>query len=100
MLDCLSRKIVFQMFSNPTPTPHHLSPNPQLLTSTIAACTIDILPAIALLDHRLQIFLPDQLVLHGVFDDRADQAGGYVGGVEPASPKCAASASPLFTTEI
>ena len=59
-------------------------PSPQLLAPFFAACAIDIFPAIALLDDRFQIFPPDQLVLHRVFDDRADQTGGDIGGVETA----------------
>ena len=52
--------------------------------STSLAGAIEVFPAVALLDHRLQVFQPDHAVLHGVFDDRAGQAGGEIVGAQGA----------------
>src|SRR6476620_8067859 len=48
------------------------------------AAAVEILPAVALLDHGLQILHPDETVLHGIFDDRAGNAGGEIAGADGA----------------
>src|SRR5262249_4215373 len=60
------------------------TPNPQLLTPFVPACTVQILPPIPLLYDGLEVLLPDNTILHWIFDDRADQTGGYVTGAQPA----------------
>src|SRR5262245_48961725 len=49
-----------------------------MLISDFATCAIQILPAFALLDHRLQILQPDDAVLYRVFYDGSDQTGREV----------------------
>ena len=61
---------------------------------------IQILPAIALLDDRLQVFLPDDAVLHGVFDDGATRPAATSLARNVPSPKWAARATPLLMTLI
>src|SRR6478672_4846431 len=48
------------------------------------AAAVEILPAFALLDHRLQILHPDEAVLHRILHDRAGDAGGEIAGVNGA----------------
>ena len=65
------------------------------------AGAIEVLPAVALLDHRLQIFEPDDAILHRVLDDGAGEAGREVVGVQLRRRRSsAAMARPLVTTEI
>ena len=45
---------------------------------------IQILPPLPFLDHGLEVFLEDDGVLGGVFDDGSGHAGGEVGGGEGA----------------
>src|SRR5262245_60491080 len=67
-----------------TPTLQPPPPSPYPLTPGLAACPIQVLPPLALLEHGLQVLLPDHAVLHGIFDDRTEQAGGHVASTQPA----------------
>src|SRR6187431_2937588 len=44
----------------------------------VAAGAVEIFPAVAFLDHGLQVFAPDHRVLHRVLDDCADQPRRHV----------------------
>src|SRR5581483_1980802 len=50
----------------------------------LVAAAIQILPALALFDHRLQVFVPDHAVLDGIFDDGAGEGRGEIGGAQLA----------------
>lgn len=45
---------------------------------------VEVLPTLAFLDDGLEVFLHDDAVLHGVFDDGTDHAAGDVAGFEAA----------------
>src|SRR3954447_5982221 len=50
----------------------------------IAAGAVEIVPALAFLDDRLEVLLPDGTVLHGILDHRAGQARRDVRGSQLA----------------
>ena len=56
----------------------------RLCLELLAAGAVEVFPAVALLDDGFEVFLPDDAVLDGVFDDGACEAGGEVGGAEGA----------------
>ena len=66
----------------------------------LAAGAVEVAPAVALLDDRLEVLLPDDAVLHRVLDDGADQAGGDVGGADVAVAEVRGERQPLVITEI
>src|SRR5579871_6079040 len=45
-----------------------------LMSAHLPAGAIQVFPAVPLLDRRLQVFEPDDTVLHGILNDRADDA--------------------------
>src|SRR5215472_13665547 len=50
----------------------------------LVTLAIQVFPAVALFDDGLQVFEPDDAILHRILDDGARQAGGKIGGVERA----------------
>ena len=48
------------------------------------AGAIEVLPAVALFHDGLEVFLPDDAILHGIFDDGADHAAGQIRGAQRA----------------
>src|SRR5215469_3403667 len=50
----------------------------------LVAGPVEVLPAVALFDDGLQVFEPDDAVLHRVFDDGAGDAGSQVARVQHA----------------
>ena len=48
----------------------------------LLAGAIEVFPAVALFDDGLQVLLPDDAILHRVFDDRAGQARRHIVGAQ------------------
>src|SRR5216684_3040854 len=61
---------------------------PRMLTPTVLARSphqlpagaVQVIPAVPLPDHRLQVLLPDGPILDRILDHRAGEPGGHVGG--------------------